>query len=339
MTPTRVVVVGAGPAGLLAARALAAHADEVVVLDRDRLAQDPAPRDGVPQDRHWNSLDRSAVAALEELLPGLVLDAVAAGGRRELGGIVIRRPELETLVRRRVAALPGVRLRDRTSALDLACDRGPRRVSGVVVTDLDRDETTHLAADLVIDASGQHTRSPAWLARRGIAVSESRTRINATFVTREFARHSTACEPVVARHVVPDPRTDVGWERAAVLASLGDRWLVTLAGSHGRRPPTDLPGFTAYAVEVCPTLGDLLHARDVVGDAAVHRFPATVTRTASGSLGGLVVTGDAWRTPDPLSERGITSAARTAVLLAELAAATPVGDLGAAWLERTRPKA
>jgi len=44
------VVVGAGIAGLTAARTLADRFDRVVVLDRDRLPDDPVPRRGVPQE-------------------------------------------------------------------------------------------------------------------------------------------------------------------------------------------------------------------------------------------------------------------------------------------------
>ncbi len=333
----RVVVVGAGPAGLLAATAVAEHADEVLVLDRDRLPQEPVPRDGVPQDRHWNRLDRAGLGAIETLLPGLTHEAVAAGGRRGRKGLVIRRPLLEALVRRRVAAVPTIRLLHQTAALDLAQTPGSQRVSGVVVTELERATTVQLSADLVIDASGQHTRSPAWLARRGIEVSEMRVGLNATFVTREFTRRPRRIGPGVSRHVVPAPRGARGWDRAAVVASLGDEWLLTLAGSHGLRPPTDLPGFSAYAAGVSASLGAVLSGASAVGEAAVHRLPSTVTRQASGtsvSLEGLVMVGDAWRTLDPLDGQGMSEAARSAVMLGELAAETPVDRLGAAWVRQ-----
>lgn len=339
---SRVVVIGAGPAGLLAARALADHADEVLVLDRDRLPQEPVPRDGVPQDRHWNCLDRTGLAAIEHLLPGFGAEAVASGGRRELGGLVIRRPLLESLVRRRVAALSVVRVLSQTSVLDLLDSPGSHRVGGVVATGPGQDTITDLSADLVIDASGQHTRVPAWLARRGIEVAESRVGVNATFVSREFSRCASACEPIVARHLVPGAGGE-GWERAAVVASLGDRWLVTLAGSRGRRPPADVVGFTAYAGEVCPSVGELLEGRPATGDAAVHRLPSIVTRrivdpgTGSVSgLGGLVLVGDAARNHDPLVEGGLAAAACSSVALAWLAATTDLAGLGAAWRERER---
>src|SRR5262245_35285986 len=44
------IVIGASMGGLLAARALADHYDEVTVLERDTLPQAHEPRKGVPQD-------------------------------------------------------------------------------------------------------------------------------------------------------------------------------------------------------------------------------------------------------------------------------------------------
>ncbi len=337
--PSRVVVIGAGPAGLLAAAAVAGRADEVVVLDRDRLPREPVPRDGAPQDRHWNQLDRPGLAAIETLLPGLAAEAVAAGGRRELGGLVVRRPLVEALLRRRVAALAGVELRPQTAVLDLSLDHGSRRVHGVVVTDVEQATAVprHLRADLVIDASGQHTRTPVWLARRRVAISQSRVAINATFVTREFTRRPSRCEPVVARHVRGAWPDVAGWRRSAVVVSLGERWGVTLGGTRGLQPPTDVSGFAAYASEVDEPLGRLLRGSSAVGsavgDAAVHRLPSTVVRQvaeARGFVDGLVLVGDAWRTHDPLTEPGLTAAAESAVALALRATRAPLRDLGAA---------
>jgi 2-polyprenyl-6-methoxyphenol hydroxylase-like FAD-dependent oxidoreductase len=52
----RAVVVGAGLGGLSTARVLADHFDEVVILDRDELPDDAAPRPSVPQDKHPHRL-------------------------------------------------------------------------------------------------------------------------------------------------------------------------------------------------------------------------------------------------------------------------------------------
>lgn len=43
------VVIGASIAGLLAARVLSEHFEQVTVIERDRLAEHVEPRKGVPQ--------------------------------------------------------------------------------------------------------------------------------------------------------------------------------------------------------------------------------------------------------------------------------------------------
>ena len=48
----RVVVLGGGLAGLLAATALSRHCDDVTVVESDVLPDTAQPRRGLPQSRH-----------------------------------------------------------------------------------------------------------------------------------------------------------------------------------------------------------------------------------------------------------------------------------------------
>jgi len=66
----RAVVVGAGLGGLSAARVLADYFDEVIILDRDELPDDAAPRPGVPQGKHPHVLLGGGLKVLENLFPG-----------------------------------------------------------------------------------------------------------------------------------------------------------------------------------------------------------------------------------------------------------------------------
>ena len=59
------VVVGAGVAGLVAARVLADHLARVTVVDRDRLPVEPVPRPGVPQSHNTHILLARGMAVLE----------------------------------------------------------------------------------------------------------------------------------------------------------------------------------------------------------------------------------------------------------------------------------
>ena len=73
------VVVGAGMAGFPAARALADHFEDVVVLERDALSFDPSHRAGTPQARHTHGLLRGGQHALGDLFPGFEQDLADRG--------------------------------------------------------------------------------------------------------------------------------------------------------------------------------------------------------------------------------------------------------------------
>ena len=82
----RAVVVGAGLGGLSAARVLADYFDEVIILDRDELPDDAAPRPGVPQGKHPHRLLGGGLKALENLFPGFGNELMRAGAEpREPG--------------------------------------------------------------------------------------------------------------------------------------------------------------------------------------------------------------------------------------------------------------
>src|SRR5436190_7779267 len=65
------VVIGGSMAGLLAARVLSDHFEQVTIIERDRLSQEIAPRKGVPQGQHVHALLAKGTGILTELFPGL----------------------------------------------------------------------------------------------------------------------------------------------------------------------------------------------------------------------------------------------------------------------------
>src|SRR6476619_5605586 len=84
------VVIGAGMGGLTAAGALDDRFDQVVVLERDTLASEPAYRAGTPQARHVHALLLSGQRALSELLPGFEQDLARAGAVPLTAGLDVR---------------------------------------------------------------------------------------------------------------------------------------------------------------------------------------------------------------------------------------------------------
>ena len=182
------MVVGAGIAGLLAASVLARRFSRVTVLDRDELPEGAVFRKGVPQSRHLHSLATRGSELLEEFFPGLdnelaeagapLLDQTAdtvtdmPGGRmpRFRSGITMRaasRALIESAVRRRVEYEPAVRFVPGVEATDLRLEKNA--VAGGSARRRDTGGETEYAADLVLDASGQSSRTPRCLREAGHA--------------------------------------------------------------------------------------------------------------------------------------------------------------------------
>ena len=66
-------------AGMLAARVLSEHFDEVILLERDEYPLEAVPREGVPQARHLHALMTRGHQIVEELFPGISEDWRWAG--------------------------------------------------------------------------------------------------------------------------------------------------------------------------------------------------------------------------------------------------------------------
>lgn len=75
----RAIVLGASIAGLLTARVLCDRFAEVVLLERDALSEQPAPRKGTPHAVHPHGLLARGRQILEMLFPGFS-DALIAQG-------------------------------------------------------------------------------------------------------------------------------------------------------------------------------------------------------------------------------------------------------------------
>ncbi len=184
----RAAVLGSGIAGLFAARVLSDHFREVVMIDRDDVADGLRARDGVPQGKHFHALLPGGLNIGCELFPGFTDDLEAAGAVRCVGGqdfFVFRpegksyalavyqpeprpvgtiyfmsRPLLENCVRRRVEPLPNVHARYRCLVTEPLSNT--ERLTGVVL-----DDGEHVEADLVVDTTGRNARSVRWLRTLG----------------------------------------------------------------------------------------------------------------------------------------------------------------------------
>jgi 2-polyprenyl-6-methoxyphenol hydroxylase-like FAD-dependent oxidoreductase len=352
------LVLGASLAGLAAAVALSQRFDKVTIVERDPPPPAGQSRRGVPQGRHAHLLLPAGMRGLAELLPGFVDDLRNHGahvidaaefrfhlrnGRLALDDTSLAitgatRPLIESTVRERVCALPGIRIVDGCDVLGLAASDDHARVTGARIRDRTGQEVETIGAALVIDATGRASRSPEWLADLGYTrPQEERLDVGVHYTTRLFRRGSEdlgGCRHVTVGIPPADRRGGLA------LAVEGDRWLVTLVGSRGMRPPAPLTGFVEYARSLWrPDLHEIVAGAEPLGNASVGAFPAYLRRRYDRLRrfpGRFLVTGDALCSLNPLYAQGMSVAIREAQVLGHVLDRHGLDRIGPRYLRRAR---
>ena len=330
-------VVGAGPAGLYTAIALARRGRRVTIVDRD---PGPAPdgswvRRGVMQFHHPHGLRQQVIEALSAEMPDVRGRLLAAGAElavlpaqdglpERVVGLNCRRATFERTLRAAALAEPGVTLR--AGHADGVLSDGAR-ATGL------RVDGTPVEFDLVVNASGRAGRLAGDL--RAPAVGGD---CGLSYVSRQYA-----FQPGAGNGPMNAPvgliRTLDGYIIAVFLQD--NRTFSTLIA----RPSADrrlaglrltevfeavaraIPGLAEWvdpgrAVPITPVLpGGRLH----------NSYRGQVDESGRVPLPGLVHVGDAVCTTNPAAGRGIALALRQSRRLAQLLTEHP-HDVAAATL-------
>jgi 2-polyprenyl-6-methoxyphenol hydroxylase-like FAD-dependent oxidoreductase len=187
MPTTSALVIGGSLAGMCAARVLSDFVDRVTVIERDTYPSGPEFRSGVPQARHVHNLLARGLREFESFFPGFEARMRECGAvsvesgwdtatlwphgwsRRNHTGLMqlyASRPLIEHTILEFSRRLTKVAILERTEVTALRATSGTQRYcTGVEVRNRDNRQTFALEADLVVDASGAHSKSKEWLAQ------------------------------------------------------------------------------------------------------------------------------------------------------------------------------
>ncbi|MFD3165210.1 FAD-dependent oxidoreductase [Herpetosiphon sp. NSE202] len=342
MQRQQAVVIGASIAGLVAARALANHFQNVIIVERDGLDTATQPRKGVPQANHVHILLTGGFNVLQHYFPSFTSDLHAAGVPElnwsrdvqwfQAGSWKTRQPcsisfypqaraTLESRIREYVRQHPKIEFRGQTKVEQLLFDASKTTVTGVLVNQA--DQSSEIAADLVVDTTGRGSRTGQWLEAAGYQTPVKEVMpIDLVYVSQVFKKTATprnwqclACHP------------SKNSPRGAIIAPIDDEhWIVTLFGYLGQHPtPTNADVLEFVRNLPVPDIYTTLAEATAVSEPVRFGYPQQVFQRYDKLKRfpqGFLVLGDALCSVDPVFGQGMTLACKEANALDQVLAST-----------------
>ena len=351
------VVIGAGIAGLLAARVLADEFEKVLIVEKDNFPTHPSQvRKGLPQAHHQHILLLRGKQIFERLFPGFdaALEKMGAPlidysqqcelyvpqGKlpkfpSELKIRPCRRAWIDWVLRDQLQAFPQVEWLSKTHVANpVFCSRN-ERVLGVVT-----DTGKKLAADLVVDTAGKGSRLTKQLSSAGYEEPpkiELDPRLGYASQLFQFSEDAPASCIEVAPHAPDCPRACGFWQIDE------QHSLLTLIGVDGHFPAKAKPGFDQFAQKLMtPAVSQWMQQGKAVSDIQVFRGSKNrwyQYHKLKKVPAGLIVMGDAFCAFNPFHGQGMTVAALTAEVLQQYLQKGKRKHFSASWCRSFYKKA
>lgn len=264
--PALAIILGASISGLLAARALAPYFEQILLVERDCLADKPELRAGTAQARHAHILLQRGLIGFERMLPGFTQQLLDAGGvmtsatqdwyclfpmgafpqfESDMDFLCASRPQIEytlraTLLRQHAS----ITIRDgcRVTGIELSTAALP---TVALQPSRENKASETIAADLVVDATGRNSQAPQWLRQKGFAdTRQTMVKPYLGYATRLYKNVNLPAGIRATLVMAKDP----DMTRGGVLIPIeNDQYICTLYGLSGDRPPTEEAKFLEFA--------------------------------------------------------------------------------------------
>ncbi|NLD78301.1 MAG: alpha/beta fold hydrolase, partial [Acidimicrobiales bacterium] len=345
----RVVIVGGGIGGLIAALAFSRAGSAVTIIERDEIAdaRDPeeaftAPRRGVPQALQTHGFLARIILLLRERFPEVLADLESVGGSTismtdalederpgddDLRVLVVRRSTFEWVLRRHATSSPGVSVLSGHRVVGLAAS--PGEDGRPVVDGVRLDDGRTVPAGMVVAAPGSRAGVPGWLHAIGAECREEVHESDLIYLTRWYRRSDpdSSWEPRLFGHLPYLKILGIPGDGGSLSVTLA----VRASDDELRRALSDESRFEA-ACRLIPTLdqffGPDAAPLEPIGDVRpmaglFNRRRQFTDADGQPSVIGFHAVGDAHTTTNPILGRGSSLAALQAVLLADAALAHP----------------
>ena len=328
----KAIVIGGSIAGLLTARVLSDHFEEVLLIEKDNYTDTDQVRKGTPQANHLHLLLVKGKEILLDFFPELEGELVKNGANKidflndgrfylpsgwaqkfESGVVTFTctRTLLEKTIRHQVQKISKIKIHENKTISSFVLEN-PNKISLTTT----KNEKIH--ADLIVDCTGRNTRTPDWLEKINYPkLTETRVDSFVGYATRRYIPSKNVKREWKMLAILNNPTTN---PRLGSIYPIEDgKWLVFLSGIGKVYPPTEENGFLEFAKSLeSKELYDAM--KDATPDSEIYGYQVKGSRryhceSMSRWPENFIMLGDAVAVFNPFYGQGITSAALGVKLL------------------------